>query len=166
MKDSVKGKISSEKIKKDKKNSYEEENFVKHIGEIVFQQIKDVKFILILDFIVFLLLFHFIPLIIFEVRPYVWMTLFVVFTVLPTVFMYLKETFKDYQILIGIPLYYVCILSILRFCTMNELYGISSLGSLDRTPAWVDAIFVVFIIVFFQYLGVLLGKLIRTLKKD
>lgn len=167
MKDRVKDKNIPAKNgkKKEKIEREERENLVKEIGDIIFKHIIDIKFILILDFIIFLLLFYFLPKIIFEVRPYVWMTLFVVSTILPTFLVYLKDMFKDYQVLIGIPLYYICIMSIIKFCTMKELYGITSLGTLDKTPAWVDVFFVVFIIVFFQYIGILLVKLMRMMKK-
>ena len=81
------------------------------------------------------------------------MTLFLIFTILPTVAFYLKNLFKKYQIMLGIPFFYLCILCILDSCTIKDLYGITSHGALDKSPAWIDAILVTFIIVFFQYVG-------------
>lgn len=138
---------------------------IKKIGDYIIEKILNYKFVLLLNFAIFLLLFFLIPQIILEVKPYIWMTLFLVFTILPTMAFYVKNKFKDKQILFGIIFFYVCMLCILDQCTINDLYGITSHGSLDKTPAWVDAIFVTFIIVFFQYLGILTINLLKKLNK-
>lgn len=129
------------------------ESPIRQVGIYLIEKLKKYKYILILDFAIFLFLFFVIPMIILEVKPVIWMTLFLIFTILPTVAFYLKNLFKKYQIMLGIPFFYLCILCILDSCTIKDLYGITSHGALDKSPAWIDAILVTFIIVFFQYVG-------------
>ena len=47
----------------------------------------------------------------------------------------------------------------------KDLYGITAHGELDKSPAWIDALLVTFIIVFFQYLGLTVINLVRRPKK-
>ena len=118
-----------------------------------------------MDFVIFLLLFFLIPTIILEVKPILWMSLFLIFTILPTVAFYLRRLFKKYQVMMGIPFFYLAIICILDSCTIKDLYGITSHGELDKSPAWVDALLVTFIIVFFQYIGLTVINLVRRPKK-
>lgn len=141
------------------------ESDIKKIGDYIIESILKYKYVVLLDFAVFLLLFFLIPQIMFEVKPYIWMTLFLIFTLLPTMAFYVKNKFKDKQIMFGFIFYFVCMLCILEHCTLNDLYGITSHGTLDKTPAWLDALFVTFIIVFFQYLGILVINLMKKLRK-
>ena len=106
-----------------------------------------------------------IPTIILEVKPILWMSLFLIFTILPTVAFYLRRLFKKYQVMMGIPFFYLAIICILDSCTIKDLYGITSHGELDKSPAWVDALLVTFIIVFFQYIGLTVINLVRRPKK-
>lgn len=138
---------------------------IKKIGDYLIEKLLKYKYIIGLDFAIFLLLFFLIPTIIFEVKPYIWMTLFIVFTILPTMAFYVKNKFKDRQIMFGLIFFYLCILSILDHCTINDLYGITSNGKLDYTPAFIDATFVTFIIVFFQYIGILITNLTKKIRK-
>jgi len=56
--------------------------------------------------------------------------------------------FREKQIIFGFFfIYFLIFFSIKRF-TIIELYGITSQGNLDHTPAWLDAVFVTCIIVF------------------
>jgi hypothetical protein len=100
-----------------------------------------------------------------SVPSYVWWGLFGIFTIVPTIIFYKKEKFKKIQILIAIPFMYLLILTVLGRSIISELYGISSRGALDPTPAWVDAIFVTFIIIFCQYLGIMIVDFINKKKK-
>lgn len=129
------------------------ESPISKVGHYLIEKLQKYKFIIILDLVIFLFLFFLIPTIILEVKPVIWMTLFLIFTIIPTVAFYLGKLFKKVQILFSLPFFYLCIFIVLDSCTIKDLYGITSHGGLDRTPAWVDAILVTFIIVFFQYIG-------------
>ena len=152
-----------EEDKKDKKAQMESP--IKKIGDYLIEKLNKYKYLLILDFVVFLLLFFLIPTIILEVKPFLWMSLFLVFTILPTVAFYLRRLFKKYQVMMGIPFFYLAIICILDSCTIKDLYGITAHGELDKSPAWIDALLVTFIIVFFQYLGLTVINLVRKPKK-
>ena len=158
-----KEKVVKEGNKKEK--ALEESNEFKKIGEYIFARIKEYRFIMGLELLIFILLFFFIPQIMFSVKPYIWWSLFVLFTVVPTFFFYKILEFNKRQILVAIPIMFVLIVTVLSRAVINELYGISSRGSLDPTPAWLDAVFVTFIIIFFQYIGILLVDIMKKKKK-
>ena len=141
------------------------ESPIKKVGDYLIEKLNKYKYLLILDFVIFLLLFFLIPTIILEVKPILWMSLFLIFTILPTVAFYLRRLFKKYQVMMGIPFFYLAIICILDSCTIKDLYGITSHGELDKSPAWVDALLVTFIIVFFQYIGLTVINLVRRPKK-
>lgn len=148
-----------------KNDTKEEHNEFKRIGEAIFNRLREYKFLILLEVIVFVLLFLLIPRFIFEVHPYIWWTLFVIFTIVPTVIFYKKETFKRLQIIVALPVMYLLILTVLRSAILMELYGISSRGNLDPTPVWIDVLFVAIIIVFFQYIGIIAVDLINKRKE-
>ena len=154
-----------EEEEKPKKKNEQVESPIKKIGDYLIEKLNKYKYLFILDFVVFLLLFFLIPTIILEVKPFIWMSLFLIFTILPTVAFYLRKLFKKYQITMGIPFFYLAILCILDSCTIKDLYGITSHGALDKAPAWIDALLVTFIIVFFQYLGLTVINLVRKPRK-
>ena len=56
------------------------------LGSYLWEKIKDYRYVMGLDLAIFLLLFFFIPTVIFDVKPFVWMIGFVVFFQ-PLVFM-------------------------------------------------------------------------------
>ena len=72
---------------------------------------------------------------------------------------------RDKQIMFGFFFIYLLIYLVLDRCTLIDLYGITSHGTLDHTAAWLDAVFVTCIIVFIQYIGILLVNLGRVLLK-
>lgn len=161
---------ATEEVKETKKEKTKkeisDESPIRKIGFYLLAKLKKYKYVLILDLVVFILLFFLIPTFILKVEPVKWMTLFLIFTILPTVAFYFGNLFKKYQITLGIPFFYLCILAILDSCTIKDLYGITSHGALDKTPAWIDALLVTFIIVFFQYVGLTVIDLAKkTLKR-
>lgn len=135
------------------------------LGRYLLERLKDYRFVILLEVIVYLLLFFLIPKVIFDVKPFVWMTAFVLFTVLPTIGIYGMNKFRDKQIIFSFVVMYLLILLFIKRFALIELYGITSHGNLDHTPAWLDAVFVTCIIVFFQYIGVLIVNVCRKLKK-
>ena len=159
----VEEETTEEEELEDKKENIESP--IRKIGDYLIEKIKKYKYLFILDFVVFLLLFFLIPTVILEVQPFIWMALFLVFTILPTVAFYLRKLFKKYQIMMGVPFFYLLILCILDSCTIKDLYGITAHGELDKSPAWIDALLVTFIIVFFQYIGLTVINLVRRPRK-
>ena len=138
----------------------------KLLGSYLLKKLKEYKFVFLLDLIIFLLLFYLIPIVVLEVKTIIWMIAFVVFTMLPTIGFYGMDRFKDKQVVIGFFFIYLLIfLSLDRFALM-ELYGITSRGTLDYTPAWLDAVFTTCIIVFFQYISILIVKLVKKMRKQ
>ena len=152
---------SNENIEVVTKDSELHEKF-QVLGSYLLGKLKEYRYVFLLDIIVFLLLFFLIPKVIFEVSAVVWMTAFVVFTVLPTIGIYGMNKFRDKQILFSFFFIYLLILLFLSKFTIIELYGITSQGTLDHTPAWLDAVFVTCIIVFFQYIGILIVNVFKT----
>ncbi len=171
-----KKKVEKEEKKESKKNSKKEEvevvtedsqirKNVMILGSYVWEKIKDYRYVMGLDLVIFLLLFFLIPSVIFDVKPVVWMIGFVVFCILPTIGIYGMNKFREKQIIFGFFFIYLLIVLSLKRFTLIELYGITSQGNLDHTPAWLDAVFVTCIIVFFQYIGILIVNLVRKMKK-
>ena len=156
---------SADENDEDITNKQFKESPIKIIGDYLVAKLRYYRYVLILDVIVFLFLFFLIPTIILDVKPVMWMTLFLVFTILPTITFYAKNLFKKYQIMLGLPFIYICILCVLDSCTLKDLYGITSHGVLDKTPAMIDAVLVTFIIVFFQYIGLTVVDLCKKLFK-
>ncbi len=135
------------------------------IGNYLLGKIKDYRYVMALDFVIFLLLFFLIPVVILKVKPVIWMVAFALFTILPTIAVYWLEKFRDKQIMFGFFFIYLLIFIVLKRCTLIDLYGITSHGELDHTAPWLDAVFVTCIIVFFQYLGILLVDFLKGNKK-
>ncbi len=134
------------------------------LGTYLLDKLKEYKYVIGLDIIVYLLLFFLIPKVVFDVKPIVWMTAFVIFTVLPTIGIYGMNKFRDKQIMFGFFFIYLLILLFINKFTIIELYGITSQGSLDHTPAWLDAVFITCIIVFFQYIAILIVNVVKMFK--
>lgn len=126
------------------------------IGSYLKEKLRDYRFVILLDIIVYLLLFFLMPKVIFDVKPFIWMIGFVLFVILPTVGIYGMNKFRDKQIMFSFFFMYLLIILFIKKFTIIELYGITSQGKLDHTPAWLDAVFVTCIIVFFQYIGILI----------
>ncbi len=139
------------------------------LGQYLMKKLKEYRYVILLDIIVFALLFFLIPTVILEVKPVVWFIAFIVFTILPTMCLYSLKKFRDKQIMFSFFLIYLLIFLGLKRWALLDLYGITSHGSLDYTDPWLDAVFVTCIIVFFQYIGILLvdgkNKLMKAKKK-
>ncbi len=136
------------------------------LGSYLLDKLKDYKYVIVLDIIVYLLLFFLVPKVVFDVKPVIWMAAFVIFTILPTIGIYGMNKFREKQIMFGFFFIYILILLFINRFTIIELYGITSQGSLDHTPAWLDAVFITCIIVFFQYIGILIVNVVRKLKSN
>lgn len=135
------------------------------LGEYILTKIKEYRYVIALDFVIFLLLFFLIPTVILEVKPVVWMTAFIVFTMLPTIGVYGFQKFRDKQIVFGFIFIYFLIFLVLDKCILLDLYGITDHGTLDYVPAWFDAVLVTIIIVFLQYIAILLVDGVKKIQR-
>ncbi len=162
-------KDSKKDLKKEKTEVETKDSIIREkaiiLGNYLLGKLKEYRYVIILDVIVFLLLFFLIPKVIFDVKPFIWMTAFVIFTVLPTIGIYGMNKFRDKQIMFGFFFIYLLILLFIKKFMIIELYGITSQGNLDYTPAWLDAVFITCIILFFQYIGIVIVNLVRKCKK-
>ncbi len=87
----------------------------------------------------------------YNLKMIIWMVNTLLFIVIPTIVFTIVRPIKSKSIVISIPILYILFLIFLNFCTIRELYGISSLG-LDKTPNYIDALLVVFIFTFIEYI--------------
>ena len=137
----------------------------KILWDYLVRKVKDYRYVIGVDVVVFALLFFLIPIVILKVKPVIWMIAFILFAMLPTIAVYWFHKFREKQILFSFFFIYFLIFLVLDRCTAIDLYGITSLGELDYTKPWLDAIFVTCIIVFFQYVGILLVNFLQGSKK-
>ena len=97
---------------------------------------------------------------IYNLKLLVWFFNTIIFVALPTVLMYIFRPMKTKEILISIPILYLLFLIFLDYCTIRELYGISSLG-LDKIPNYIDAVFVVFAFTMVEYISAFITRKIK-----
>lgn len=130
---------------------------------------KKYAMIFLMNIILFIILFFFIPLLMNKVNAYIWRVLFVLITIAITDIFYLTKKIKYEQVLLSLPIIFILNVIFLSRCINMDLYGITSHGSLDKTPAIVDALLVDIIIVFIEYLALFVTRFIKkilTKKKD
>ena len=108
--------------------------------------------LIVMNIIIFILTVFIESQYIYNLKLLVWFLNTIIFVALPTVLMYIFRPMKTKEILISIPILYLLFLIFLDYCTIRELYGISSLG-LDKIPNYIDAIFVVFIFTMIEYVS-------------
>ena len=107
--------------------------------------------ILLMNLIIFILTVFIESIYMYNLKMILWLLNTFIYIVIPTIIFTIKRPIKSKDIIISIPTLYILFLIFLNFCTIRELYGISSLG-LDKTPNYVDALFVVFIFTFIEYI--------------
>lgn len=73
-----------------------------------------------------------------------------VFIIVPTIIFNIWGRVTSEDIILSIPMLYILFLISLGYCTLRDLYWITS-GSVDMIPAFLDALFVVFIFTFIEY---------------
>ena len=111
--------------------------------------------IIVMNIIIFILTVFIESIYIHKLKLLVWFLNTILFASIPTIIMYLKRNMKTKTILMSIPILYILFLIFLDYCTIRELYGISSLG-IDKTPNYVDAILVVFAFTMIEYVSALI----------
>ena len=120
--------------------------------------------LILMNIIIFILTVFIESLYIHKLKLLVWFLNTIVFIAVPTVFFTLKSSIKSKNIWMSIPMLYILFLIFLDFCTLRELYGISSLG-IDKIPNYIDSLMVVFAFTCFEYLTVVIVNKIKSSKK-
>lgn len=126
--------------------------------------LKRYKFLIILNIIIFILTVFIESLYMYKVGKIVWVISTLLFIIIPTIVMCAIKKVKANEIIVSIPIFYVLFLIFLKYCTMRDLYGITS-GSLDKIPNFIDAIFVVFAFALIQYGSAKIAELFKGKKK-
>lgn len=124
---------------------------LKNILKIIVKFLKTYKYLIALDVIVFILAVFIESLFMYKVGQLVWVLATILFVVIPTIVFNVinKVSLKDIKV--SLFIFYLLFLIFLKFCTMRDLYGITS-GDVDFLPNFIDAIFVVFIFTMLEYI--------------
>lgn len=93
-----------------------------------------------------------------------WVLNTILFIVVPTVIFCIWGKIDSLDVIVSVPVLYILFLIFLNFCTMRDLYGITS-GNLDSIPNYIDALFVTFIFTFIEYITAYIVKVIKNHKK-
>ena len=73
------------------------------------------------------------------------------FIIVPTIIFNIWGRVTSEDIILSIPMLYILFLISLGYCTLRDLYWITD-GAVDMIPAFLDALFVVFIFTFIEYI--------------
>ena len=131
--------------------------------ESIIKFLKEHVGIFLINVIIFLVLLFLIPLMINHVNPIIWRTLFVLTIIVVTDLFYLFNKMKYEHILYSLLILFIFNLIFLDYCTIRDLYGITSHGSLDKSPAIIDALLVDMVIVFIEYLTLFVTRFIKNI---
>jgi len=131
--------------------------------ENIIKFLKDHMMVFFMNVVLFVILFFLIPLLFNLVNPYIWRVLFLLSIALVTVLFYLVGKMKYEHVLYSLPILFVLNLFILKYCTVRDLYGITSHGNLDKCPAIIDALLVDIVIVFIEYVALFITRLIKNI---
>ncbi len=122
--------------------------------------------LVIMDLILYILLVFMVPLVYTSTDTIKWLILIIMITVLLEIIVTSFVKIKLNQIKFSVPVFIILFLLAIRTMRRKELYGVTSFGGLDPTPAWLDIIILAFIIVAIQYITLLvLYKLDNRAKK-
>ena len=131
--------------------------------ESIIKFLKEHVGIFLMNVIIFIVLFLLIPLMINHVNPIIWRTLFVLTIIAVTDLFYLFNKMKYEHILYSLLILFIFNLIFLDYCTIRDLYGITSHGSLDKSPAILDALLVDMVIVFIEYVTLFITRFIKKI---
>lgn len=120
--------------------------------------------LILMNIIIFILTVFIESQYLYNLKLLVWFLNTILFIVIPTVAFTIIRSIKSKDIFISIPILYILFLVFLDYCTIRELYGISSLG-LDKTPNYIDALLVVFIFTSFEYITAFIVNKLKLKKK-
>ena len=130
--------------------------------ENIIKFLKDHMMVFFMNVVLFVILFFLIPLLFNLVNPIIWRLLFLFTIALVTVLFYLVGRMKYEHVLYSLPILFVLNLFILKYCTVRDLYGITSHGNLDKCPAIIDALLVDIVIVFVEYAALFIARFIKN----
>ena len=133
--------------------------------ENILKTLKDYIGILLMNIIMFIILFFLIPLLMDKVNPNIWRLLFVLTIIAITDLFYLTKWIKYEHVLASLPILFILNLIFLGRCERLDLYGITSHGGLDKSPAIIDALLVDMIIVFGQYITLFVTRACNNIIK-
>lgn len=125
------------------------------IKNVVLKFLKKHWDLILMNIIIFILTVFVESQYIYNLKLLAWFFNAVLFIVVPTLLFSLKRNIRGKDIIISIPILYILFLIFLDYCTIRELYGISTLG-IDTFPNYIDALMVVFVFTFFEYITVAL----------
>ncbi len=120
--------------------------------------------LILMNIIIFILTVFIESQYLYNLKLLVWFFNTILFIVIPTIAFTILRPIKNKDIFISIPILYILFLIFLDYCTIRELYGISSLG-LDKTPNYIDALLVVFIFTSFEYITAFIVNKLKLKKK-
>ena len=120
---------------------------------IIFKFLKRYWQLILMNIIIFILTVFIESIYIYNLKFLVWVANTFLFVIVPTIIFTLKFKIKSKDIILSIPMLYIMFLMFLDFCTLRDLYGITS-GRLDKVPNFIDALMVVFIFTFLEYITV------------
>lgn len=153
-KENVKTNISKDKIK----------NIFNKIKQVVLKFLKSYWDLILMNIIIFILTVFIESQYLYNLKLLVWFFNTILFILIPTLLFTIFRPIKSKTIFMSIPILYILFLIFLDYCTIRELYGISSLG-LDKTPNYIDALLVVFIFTSFEYITAFIVNKIKDKKK-
>lgn len=125
----------------------------KNLLRIILKFLKRYWQLILMNIIIFILTVFIESIYIYNLKFLMWVTNTVLFVVIPTIIFTLKFKIKSKDIILSVPILYIMFLIFLDFCTLRDLYGITS-GRLDKVPNFIDALMVVFIFTFLEYITV------------
>ena len=131
--------------------------------ENIIKFLKDHMMVFIMNFVLFIILFFLIPLLFSVVNPIIWRLIFLFVIAITTILFYLIGKMKYEHVLYSLPILFILNIIILKYCTIRDLYGITSHGSLDKCPAIIDTLLVDMVIVFIEYVSLFITRLIKNI---
>ena len=131
---------------------------------VVFNFFKSYWDLILMNIMIFVLTVFIESQYLYNLKLLVWFFNTILFIVLPTILFTIIRPLKSKDIFLSLPIFYILFLIFLDYCTIRELYGISSLG-LDKTPNYIDALLVVFIFTSFEYITAFIVNKIKDKKK-
>ena len=125
------------------------------------------KMIVLMNIIVFIVVYFGIGTLTTLIKPIFWRILFPISIIIITDVFYILRKIKYEQVLCGYLVLYPLNLIFLKYFERKDLFGITNYDFLDKCPSFIDALFVVMIIVFIEYLTLLLTRfIINRIRKD
>ena len=156
--------MNNKKVETNKKTSNEGSNkskeIINKVKDVVVCFLKKHWDILLINIVVFILAVFIESQYIYNLKFLAWAFNLILFIVVPTALVCIKRDLKSKDVLISIPFLYILFLICLDYCTIRELYGISTLYN-DTFPNYIDALMVVFIFSFFEYVTIVFANVIK-----